>query len=121
MTVVDGHQVPNPNVAVAATQMEILTMATKKKTTKTAKKTSVKKRTRRQAAGKHGLAVADPKTQRRPATKSTARKPKARARPPAKSKRLRVEGAIGALDEVMAGLGAEQAEAIRQRVRSILN
>ena len=48
-------------------------------------------------------------------------KPKAKAQPATKSKRLRVEGAIGALDEVMAGLGAERAEVIRQRVRSILN
>ena len=74
----------NPDVAVAATQMEILTMATKKK--------------------------------------STARKPKARS--VTKSMKLkwkRVEGAIGALDEVLTGLGAERADRIRERVRSILN
>ena len=83
----------------------------KKKTSK--KKTSVKKSTARKPRSKHGLAVADPKTQTRP-------KPKAKARPSTKSKRVRVDGAIGALDDVLHGIGAERAERIRQRVRSIL-
>ena len=48
-------------------------------------------------------------------------KPKAKAQPATKSKRLRAEGAIGALDEVLTGIGTERAERIRRRVRAVLN
>ena len=82
----------------------------KKKAKKPIKKTSVKKRTRKQAASKHGKAVADPKTQS-----------KAKARPVTKSKARRVNGAIGELDKVLHGIGAERADRIRERVRFVLN
>jgi len=70
------------------------------------------KPTKKKPTAKHGLAVADPKTQT---------KAKAKARPPAKSKRVRVDGAVASLDEVLVGIGAERAEAVRQRVWVILN
>lgn len=70
------------------------------------------------------------KKARKPSVKkSTARKPrlaklpaaaKRKSRPATKTKKQRVDGAIGALDEVLHGIGAERAERIRQRVRSVL-
>ena len=107
----------NPNVAVAATQMEILTMATKKKTTakktKTKKKTIAKKKTSKKKQSAITKAIVKKSTARKPRLKST--------RPATKSKRMRVEGTVAALDGVLHGIGAERAERIRQRVRALLN